>query len=226
MEEAPRAMKVVGMEGEAADEDGEDGIDVCDGGSPSLSMKVVLAMETIAIEANMAMETVGAPAKANTDMTGAHFPPPVPVAVAPSEAEETDVDNTSPELVIMAPHSNVCDDIPNTNESLDGVIPTDATNEASAENPGSGKGIQIGWTIYSGDTETLPVPMIPLASSWISQNRMLVSTFTKGRTPKPLVLPLCTSKQQPSPLDRSSPTHLPDEEMASAMICQVVRVAV
>ena len=37
-------MKVAGMEGEAADDDIEDGIDGGDGGSPSLSMKVVLEM--------------------------------------------------------------------------------------------------------------------------------------------------------------------------------------
>ena len=44
MEEAPRAMEVAGMKGEAADDNGEYGIDGGDGGSPSLSMKVVLAM--------------------------------------------------------------------------------------------------------------------------------------------------------------------------------------
>ena len=70
-------------------------------------------------------------------MARAHFLPPAPVAVEPSESEERDVDNTSPELVMMAPHYNVCDDRPNTNEILDEVIPTDATKEASAENPGS-----------------------------------------------------------------------------------------
>ena len=117
-EEAPRAMEVAGMEGEAADYDGEGGIDGGDGGSPSLSMKVVLEMDTISIEANMYMEAVGAPAEAKTEMAGAHFPPPVPVAVSPSEAEERDVDNTSPELVMMVPHSNVCDERPNTNNSL------------------------------------------------------------------------------------------------------------
>ena len=101
-------------------------------------------METIAIEAKMAMEAVGEPAEAKTEMVGAHFLPPVPVAVAPSETDERDVDNTSPELMMMAPHSNVCDDRPNTNDSLDGVIPTDATKEASAENPGSGQGSQVG----------------------------------------------------------------------------------
>ena len=69
-------------------------------------------------------------------MAGAHLPPSVPVAVTPSEAEERDADNTSPELVMMAPHSNVCDDRPNTNDSLDGVIQTDATKETSAEIPG------------------------------------------------------------------------------------------
>ena len=36
MEEEPRAMKVAGMESEAADDDGENGIDGGDGGSPSL----------------------------------------------------------------------------------------------------------------------------------------------------------------------------------------------
>ena len=34
MEEAPRAMEVAGMEGEAADDDGEYGIDGGDGRSP------------------------------------------------------------------------------------------------------------------------------------------------------------------------------------------------
>ena len=77
-----------------------------------------------------------APPEAKTEMAGAHLPPPVPVTVAPSEAEERDVDNISPELARMAPHYNVCDDRPNTNESLDGVIPMDATKEDSAENKG------------------------------------------------------------------------------------------
>ena len=133
----------------------------------------------------------------------------------------------------MSPHSNVCDDTPNTNDSLDVVIPTEATKEASAENSGSGKGNQIRWTIYSRDTETLPVPMIPPASSWISPNRMSVSTFYRGdtetlpvpmippclswispkrmsvstftqvRTPKPSVSSLGPSKQQALPLDRA-----------------------
>ena len=49
VEEAPREMEVAGMESEAADYDVEDGIDGGDGGSNSLSMKVVLAMETMAI---------------------------------------------------------------------------------------------------------------------------------------------------------------------------------
>ena len=98
-----------------------------------------------------------------------------------------DVDNTSPELVMMAPHSSVCDDRPKTNEIFDGVIPTDATKEDSAENSGSVQGIQVGWTLYSGDTEPLHVPKIPPASSWISPKRILVSTFTQGGTPKPLV---------------------------------------
>ena len=73
------------MEGKAADYDGEDSIDGGDGGSPSLSMKLVMAIDTIAIEAKMYMEAVGAPAEAKTEMAGAHFPPPVPVTVAPSE---------------------------------------------------------------------------------------------------------------------------------------------
>ena len=79
-------------------------------------------METITIEAKMDMEAVGAPSEAKTEMAEAHFQPPVPVAVEPSESEERDVDNTSPVLVMMAPHSNVCDDRPNTNNSLNGVI--------------------------------------------------------------------------------------------------------
>ena len=36
MEEAPKAMEVAGMEGDAADDDVEDGIDGGDGGSPLL----------------------------------------------------------------------------------------------------------------------------------------------------------------------------------------------
>ena len=66
-------------------------------------------------------------------MSGAQFPPPVPVALAPSEAEERGVDNKTPELVMMAPHLNVCYGSPNPNDSLDGVIPTDVTKKASAE---------------------------------------------------------------------------------------------
>ena len=85
----------------------------------------------------MDMKAVGAPAEANIEMTGVHLPPPVPVALAPSEVEEKDVENTSTELVMMATHSNVCDDRSNTKESLNGVIPTDAAKEASTENPGS-----------------------------------------------------------------------------------------
>ena len=42
-------MEFAGMEVDAADDYGEDGIDGGYGGSPSLSMKVVMAMETIAI---------------------------------------------------------------------------------------------------------------------------------------------------------------------------------
>ena len=51
-------------------------------------------METIAIKAKMDMEAVGAPAEAKTEISGAHFLPLVPVAVAPSESEERYVDNT------------------------------------------------------------------------------------------------------------------------------------
>ena len=47
---------------------------------------------------------MGAPAEGKTDMIGAHFPPLVPVAVAPSETEERYVENTPPELVMMSPH--------------------------------------------------------------------------------------------------------------------------
>ena len=66
MEEAARAMEVAGTEGEAADDDGEDGIDAGDGGSPSLSMKVVLIIYTISIEAKMYMEAVGVSTEAKT----------------------------------------------------------------------------------------------------------------------------------------------------------------
>ena len=84
-------------------------------------------MYTIAIEANMAMEAVGSPEEAKTEIAEAHVPPPFPVTVAPSEAEERDVDNKSPELVMMAPHSNVCGDRPNNNDSFYGVIPMNST---------------------------------------------------------------------------------------------------
>ena len=151
-------------------------------------------------------------------MSGDHFPPPVPVAVATSEVEERNFDNTSPELVMMALHSNVCDDRHKNNNRLDGVIPTDAPKETFAENQGSGQGIQVGWTIYIGDTESLPVPMIPLASSWISPKRISASTFTQGETTKPLVLPLGVSKQQPLPLDRASPTPFPHQNGASEKV--------
>ena len=49
LEESPRAMEFAGMEGEEDYEDGEDGIDGGDVGSPSLSIKLVLVMEIIAI---------------------------------------------------------------------------------------------------------------------------------------------------------------------------------
>ena len=42
-----------------------------------------------------------------------------------------------------------------------------------------------------------------------------MSTFTRGGTPKPLVSPLGASKQQPLPLDRSSPTPFPHQDGAS-----------
>ena len=106
-------------------------------------MKVVLKMETISIESKMSMEAVGAPANTKTEMAVSHFPPPVPALVELSEAEEMDAKNTSPELVIMAPHSNVYDDRPNTDDSLYGVITTNTTKEASAENPVSGQGSQL-----------------------------------------------------------------------------------
>ena len=122
-------------------------------------------MDTIAIEDKMAMKAVGAPAEAKTEMAGAHLPPPVPVSVAPSKAEERYVNNTSHELVMIEPHYNLCDDRPNNNDSLDRVIQTGATKEVSAENMGSGQGNQLWWTIYSGYTELLPVPMIPPSSS-------------------------------------------------------------
>ena len=63
------------------------------------------------------------------------------IVIRVPEAEERDAENTSPELMLMASHSNVCDDRHNTNDNLYGVIPTDATKEASAENLGSGQGI-------------------------------------------------------------------------------------
>ena len=116
---------------------------------------------------------------------------------------------------MMAPHSNVCDDRPINNDSLDGLIQTNMTKEDSAENPVSGQGSQLGWTIYSRYTEPLPVLMIPPASSWISPKSMLVYTFTQVRTPKTLFSPLGPSKQQPLPLDRASLTPFPHQEGAS-----------
>ena len=77
-------------------------------------------------------------------MAGSHFPPPALVSVESSEAEERDVENKSPELVMMEPHSNVCDERPNTNDSLDGVIPTEAIKEAYTENTGLLQGSQLG----------------------------------------------------------------------------------
>ena len=116
---------------------------------------------------------------------------------------------------MMASYSNVCDDRPNTNNSFDGLIPTDGTKEASTENPVSVEGSQLGWTIYSRDTEPFPVPMIPPSSSFISPKRMSVSTFTQCGTPKPLVLPLRPYKQQPLPLERASPTPFPHQDGVS-----------
>ena len=49
VEEAHRVMEVAGMEGEANDDCGEDGIDGGDGESPSFSIKVELGMDTISI---------------------------------------------------------------------------------------------------------------------------------------------------------------------------------
>ena len=153
--------------------------------------------------------------KARKEMSGTHFQTPVPVAVAPSEAEETDVENTSPELVIMAPHSNVFDDRTNTNDILDWVISMDTTKETLTENPVSGQGSQVGWTIYSGDTEPLPVPMIPPDSSWVSPKMISGSTFTQVRTSKPYVSPLGPSKQKPLSRDRESPTPFPRQDGVS-----------
>ena len=59
-----------------------------------MSTKVLPAMENIAIEAKMAMEAVNVPAEAKKEMTGSHFTPLVSLSVAPSEAEERDVENT------------------------------------------------------------------------------------------------------------------------------------
>ena len=47
--------------------------------------------------------------------------------------------------------------------------------------------------------------MILPDSSWIYPNMISAYTFTPGGTPKPLVLPLEPSKQQPLPLDRALP---------------------
>ena len=93
-------------------------------------------MENVKKEAKIYMGAVGEPVDTKTETAGAHFLPPVPISVAPIESKERYVVNTSPELVMMAPHSNICDYRPNTNDSLDGVIPKDETKEASAENPG------------------------------------------------------------------------------------------
>ena len=84
---------------------------------------------------------------------------------------------------MMAPHSNFYDDRPNTNDSLDGVIPTYVTKDASAENMGLGQGSQVGWKIYSGDTEPLPLTMILPDSSCMFPKRMSACTFTQGGTP-------------------------------------------
>ena len=122
----------------------------------------------------------------------------------------------------MAPYHNVCYDIPNTNDSLYGVIPTYATKEASVENPGYGQSSQVGWTIYSRDTDPLPVPMITPASSLISQKRMAVSNFTQGGTPKSSVLPLGTSKNQPLPLVRASPIPFTHQDGESEKVLSLL----
>ena len=44
---------------------------------------------------------------------------------------------------------------------------------------------------------------------------MSVSIFTQGGTPKPLISPLGTSRQQPLPLDRASPTPFPHQDGVS-----------
>ena len=62
------------------------------------------------------------------------------------------------------------------------------------------------------------MPMIPPALSWISPKRMSVCTFAQGRTPKPSFSPLDTSKQQPLPLDRVSPTPFLCQDGASEKV--------
>ena len=49
VEEEPKAMEVAGMKDKAADYNGENDIYGGDGGSPSLSMMVILAVESISI---------------------------------------------------------------------------------------------------------------------------------------------------------------------------------
>ena len=49
-----------------------------------MPINVVLLMDTIAIEVNMYMEAVDAPAEAKTEILGDRFPPLVPVSLAPS----------------------------------------------------------------------------------------------------------------------------------------------
>ena len=63
VEEAPREMELAGTEGETDNDGREDGIGGGDGWSLSLSMNMLLEMDTIEIESKMAMEAVGAPAE-------------------------------------------------------------------------------------------------------------------------------------------------------------------
>ena len=69
-------------------------------------------MDIIPIEYEVTMEALVAHAKVNTDITGAHSLHPVTITVAPNEAEERDVKNSSLELVTMTPHSNIFDKYP------------------------------------------------------------------------------------------------------------------
>ena len=102
-------------------------------------------MDNISIESLVAINSVGVHEKLKTDMAGYNFLPPVPLALAPSEAEQKGANNTSSELVTMELHAKFYDKKNINNESMDGVYPMDVTEKASMENPGSGKGSQGGW---------------------------------------------------------------------------------